>query len=164
MTETPINASRADVAAEIRRHQRFVLSSHVRPDGDAIGSQLAMAAALRALGKEVRVVNRDAAPGPLLDFPGVSQIDIAPSVSDPGDAVIVMECGDLERTGVAGLDGACVINIDHHPGNTMFGASTLPADATREYVLTHAGAQPHDATDARLVQECRARTGACGAP
>jgi phosphoesterase RecJ-like protein len=121
MTETPINATRADVAAEIRRRQRFVLASHVRPDGDAIGSQLAMAAALRALGKEVRVVNRDPAPGPLLDFPGVAAIEIAPSVSDPGEAVIVMECGDLARTGVAGLDGACVINIDHHLGNTYYG-------------------------------------------
>ncbi len=121
MTQARTDATLAEVAAQIRRRQRFVVASHVRPDGDAIGSQLAMAFALRALGKDVRVVNRDPAPAPFLDFPGVSAIEIAPSVSDPGDAVIVMECGDLSRTGVAGLDGGYVINIDHHLGNTHYG-------------------------------------------
>jgi bifunctional oligoribonuclease and PAP phosphatase NrnA len=111
----------ARAADEIRRRQRFVLTSHVRPDGDAIGSQLAMAAALRHLGKEVRIINRDPAPPPLRVFPGVSDIQIADRTDDPGDCVIVMESGDLSRTGVAGLDRAFIINIDHHVGNTMFG-------------------------------------------
>ena len=99
-----------------------MLTSHVRPDGDAIGSQLAMAYALRHLGKDVRVVNRDPAPPPLLVFPGVGDIEVAERTDDPGDCVIVMECGDLTRTGVAGLDRGFVINIDHHLGNTMYGA------------------------------------------
>ena len=43
-------------------------------------------------------------------------------VDDPGDAVIVMECGDLTRPGISGLERGYVINIDHHPGNTMYGA------------------------------------------
>jgi phosphoesterase RecJ-like protein len=110
------------VAEAIRARERFVISSHVRPDGDAIGSQLAMAYALHDLGKHVRVVNRDAAPGPLLAFPGVAGIEIADHVEDPADAVIVMESGDLSRTGVTGLDRGYVINIDHHLGNTMYGA------------------------------------------
>lgn len=123
MTTTATDsATRAHVAEAIRQRGRFVISSHVRPDGDAIGSQLAMAYALRQLGKEVRVVNRDAAPPPLLVFPGVADIEIAPHVGDPGDAVIVMESGDLTRTGVAGLERGFVINIDHHVGNTMYGA------------------------------------------
>jgi phosphoesterase RecJ-like protein len=113
---------RARAAQEILKRHRFVLTSHVRPDGDAIGSQLAMAHALRHLGKEVRIVNRDAAPPPLLGFPGVGDIEIAERVDDPGDCVIVMESGDLSRTGVAGLAGGFIINIDHHVGNTMFGA------------------------------------------
>src|SRR5437867_252677 len=96
--------ARARIADEIRRRQRFVLSSHVRPDGDAIGSQLAMAFALRALGKEARVVNRDAPPAPMTVFPGVADIEIAAQAGDPGDAVIVMECGSLDRTGVEGLE------------------------------------------------------------
>src|SRR5213592_372438 len=61
----------------IGSRRRFVLSSHSRPDGDSIGSQLAMAYALRYLGKEVRIVNKDHAPAPLLAFPGVAAIEIA---------------------------------------------------------------------------------------
>ena len=105
----------------IRQRQRFVLSSHSRPDGDSIGSQLAMAFALRALGKEVHLVNFDRAPAPLLQFPGVAAIEIADRVSGEYDAAIIMECGDLARTGVAGLDRYFVINIDHHPGNSGYG-------------------------------------------
>ena len=112
----------AHVADEIRKRQRFVITSHVRPDGDAIGSELAMAYALRHLGKEVRVVNQGPAPAAMADFPGVDGIEIADWVDDPGDAVIVMECGDLARTGVAGLDRGFVINIDHHLGNSMYGS------------------------------------------
>lgn len=105
----------------IRGRQRFVLSSHARPDGDSIGSQLAMAYALRALGKEAVVVNADPAPAPLMAFTGVPEIVIAPTVEGDFDAAIIMECGDLGRTGVAGLDRFFVINIDHHPGNTEYG-------------------------------------------
>jgi bifunctional oligoribonuclease and PAP phosphatase NrnA len=105
----------------IQARQRFVISSHSRPDGDSIGSQLAMALALRALGKQVVVVNKDPAPGPLLQFPAVSSIEIAEAVTGAYDAAIIMECGDLARTGVAGLDRFFVINIDHHPGNTGYG-------------------------------------------
>ena len=122
MTTTTDVTVRARVADEIRRRQRFVLSSHVRPDGDAIGSQLAMAFALWQLGKDVRLVNRDAPPGPLRVFPGVSKIEVAERIDDPGDAVIVMECGDLSRTGVEGFDRGFVINIDHHLGNTNYGS------------------------------------------
>jgi phosphoesterase RecJ-like protein len=122
MTATTDVSVRARVADEIRRRQRFVLSSHVRPDGDAIGSQLAMAYALWQMGKDVRLVNRDAPPGPLRVFPGVSRIEVANRIDDPGDAVIVMECGDLTRTGVEGFDRGFVINIDHHLGNANYGA------------------------------------------
>ena len=120
MTAEP--ATRADVAREILARRRFVIASHARPDGDAIGSGLALAYALRAIGKDVRVVSRDAPPEPLLVFPGVRDIEVVSHVDDPGDAVIVMECGDLSRTGIAGLERGFVVNIDHHLGNTMYGA------------------------------------------
>ena len=80
-----------------------------------------MAFALRALGKEAHVVNRDPIPAPLAEFPGVSEIEIGSSVNGHYDAAIIMECGDLARTGISGLDRTFVINIDHHPGNTGFG-------------------------------------------
>jgi phosphoesterase RecJ-like protein len=55
-------------------------------------------------------------------FPGVSRIEVAGRIDDPGDAVIVMECGDLTRTGVDGFERGFVINIDHHLGNSNYGA------------------------------------------
>ncbi len=110
------------IAEAIRARQRFVVSSHSRPDGDSIGSQLAMAYALRAMGKEVDVINADPAPGPIMQFPGVPDIRVAAAVDGSYDAAIIMECGDLARTGVAGLDRFFVINIDHHQGNTNYGA------------------------------------------
>ena len=121
MPTTSIDATLAQVADAIRSRHRFLIASHVRPDGDAIGSQLAMAFALQQLGKQARVVSRDKPPAPMLAFPGVTEIEIVDHVTDPADAVIVMECGDLARTGVKGLDAGFVINIDHHPGNTMYG-------------------------------------------
>jgi phosphoesterase RecJ-like protein len=115
----------AAIADEILRRQRFLISSHARPDGDSIGSQLAMFYALRELGKQVHIVNCDAPPEHYYEFPGVDRIEIRDSVDPawgPFDAEIIMECGDLKRTGVAGLGQSFVINLDHHVGNTMYGA------------------------------------------
>jgi phosphoesterase RecJ-like protein len=105
----------------IGARRRFVVSSHSRPDGDSIGSSVSMALALRALGKEARVVHKDRAPAPLIGFPGVSGIEIADRADDDFEAGIIMECGELARTGVAGFEGRFLINIDHHPGNSGFG-------------------------------------------
>ena len=118
---TPTAPEIAQIVHAIRSRQRFVLSSHSRPDGDSIGSQLAMAYALRDLGKHVELVNLDPAPPQLMGFPGVAGIRIAPAVDGTFDASIVMECSDLARTGVTGLDRAFIINIDHHPGNAAYG-------------------------------------------
>jgi phosphoesterase RecJ-like protein len=107
----------------ILSRQRFLITSHARPDGDSIGSQLAMAFALDALGKEVRIVNADPAPDHYQDFPGMDRIEIAARVEPLAtDAVIVMECSDLSRTGVSGLESQFILNIDHHAGNHMYGA------------------------------------------
>ena len=105
----------------IRARQSFLLTSHAHPDGDSIGSQLAMAFALDALGKTVRLVNADPAPAHYAAFPGMDRIEIAQAVEGDYDALIVMECGDLKRPGVEGLDGRFTINIDHHVGNTGYG-------------------------------------------
>jgi bifunctional oligoribonuclease and PAP phosphatase NrnA len=107
---------------DIRRRHRFLITSHARPDGDSIGSQLAMAYALDALGKDVRIVNADPAPDHYLDFPGMERIEIAGQVESDADALLVMECSDLGRTGIAGLERHHIINIDHHAGNRMYGA------------------------------------------
>ncbi len=129
---------RREIVDRLHAGRRFVISSHARPDGDSIGSQLAMAYALRALGKQVRIVNRDPAPDPLQGFPGAGDLEVAEEVVETFDAAIIMECGDLIRTGVRGLDRSPVINIDHHPGNTLYGAVNwfdLSAAACGEMVL-----------------------------
>jgi phosphoesterase RecJ-like protein len=115
-------AAIASIRDAILTRQRFLISSHARPDGDSIGSQLALAYALRALGKQVTIVNRDAAPPPLMAFPGVPSIRVADRVDGEFDAAIVLECSELQRTGVEGLERYFLINVDHHPGNAEFGA------------------------------------------
>ena len=138
MTTTTADATAARVAAEIRRRHRFVVASHARPDGDAIGSSLAMTLALRRLGKDVRVVSRDHVPPQMQVFPGVDSIEVVERIEDAGDAVIILECGDAQRTGIAGLERGYIINIDHHPGNAMYGAMNwldLSAAACGEMVF-----------------------------
>jgi phosphoesterase RecJ-like protein len=121
-TFAPADTVVGEIRDEILRRKRFLLTSHARPDGDSIGSQLAMAFALDALGKEVRIVNADAAPDHYQDFPGMERIAIARRTTADVDAVIVMECSDLSRCGVEGLENAFIINIDHHAGNRLYGA------------------------------------------
>ena len=110
------------VAAALLERHSFILTSHARPDGDAIGSQLSLALALRTLGKNVRLINRDPIPAQYRHFPGIAGIEFAPQASGAADAVVTLECSDITRPGVAGLDRYFVVNIDHHLGNGMYGA------------------------------------------
>ena len=111
------------VAAALRERQSFILTSHARPDGDAIGSPLALALALEALGK-TRARRRPRSGAGAL--PRVSRRrphrDRDRASTAPADAVVILECSDLTRPDVAGLDRYFVINIDHHLGNAMYGA------------------------------------------
>ncbi|HXT72063.1 MAG TPA: bifunctional oligoribonuclease/PAP phosphatase NrnA [Vicinamibacterales bacterium] len=109
------------VAAALKERRSFILTSHARPDGDAIGSQMALALALRAIGKTVRIVNRDPVPAPYKHFPSVGDIEFATEVTGPADAVVTLECSDITRPGLNGLEKYFVINIDHHLGNEMYG-------------------------------------------
>ena len=123
-TTTPASdhaARIAEICGVIHHGQHFLLTSHARPDGDSIGSQVAMALALEYLGKTSRIVNRDPVPLAYRDLPGVDRIDVAPAADGPCDALFVMECGDLSRPGVSGLEAYRVVNIDHHLGNTLYG-------------------------------------------
>ena len=109
------------ICEALLRYRRVVVTSHMRPDGDAIGSSLALAWALREIGTDARVVHRDRPPTQLAEFPGISEIEIGDAIPAGTDAVVVLECGDLGRTGLSGIDGLPVINIDHHPGNAGYG-------------------------------------------
>lgn len=111
----------AELIERIHAGKRFVIASHQRPDGDAIGSAMSMALALRAIGKETIVVTDAIPPVFLQPFPDVESMRITPEVTDTFDAALIMECSELARTGVIGLDRSPVMNIDHHPGNTGYG-------------------------------------------
>jgi bifunctional oligoribonuclease and PAP phosphatase NrnA len=122
MSTTTSSLTVIDIRDAIFARRRFLITSHAKPDGDSIGSQMAMAYALEALGKEVRLVNSDPAHEHYMEFPGVDRIEIAREFLErDADALIVMESSDLKRTGVAGLEGSFTINIDHHQGNTSYG-------------------------------------------
>jgi phosphoesterase RecJ-like protein len=123
MTATAMSNDEACARAceALKPLRRVAITSHVRPDGDAIGSEIALAAALEGLGKTVRVVNADRTPPPFDEMPGVGRIEVADRIGDFGEAVVVLECGDLGRTGLVDLRGRVVINIDHHLGNTEYG-------------------------------------------
>ena len=83
---------------------------------------MAAAYTLRALGKQADVVFDAAPPHFLQPFPGVDSIRVTSRVDDIYDAAMIMECSAVDRTGVAGLDRSPLINIDHHVGNTEYGA------------------------------------------
>lgn len=118
---TPHSKPPAELLETIATGRRFLVTSHQRPDGDAIGCAVGMALALHALGKQATVVLEAEPPSFLQPFPAVDQIVIATAVTEAVDAALVMECSSLDRTGVGGLDRSPVVNIDHHPGNSGYG-------------------------------------------
>ncbi len=101
--------------------QRFAITSHVRPDGDGVGSSLGLYWLLRALGKDPEVILRDPVPHAYARLPGASEVRVTPAVDRPYDAVFVIECSDIERPGLEGLDRQFVVNIDHHATTSLFG-------------------------------------------
>jgi bifunctional oligoribonuclease and PAP phosphatase NrnA len=117
-----VSGSAREVADAIRERTSFVLTSHARPDGDAIGSQLALGLALEQLGKRVVFIDRDPPPAPYRVFPAVDRIQLAGRLEVEADAAILLECSDLSRPEIAGLDRLFIINVDHHLGNGMYGA------------------------------------------
>ena len=110
------------IVAHLRGCRRVIVASHERPDGDALGSGMAAVLALRAIGVEAHMVVNGALPPFLTPFPAADGVVVTTEVTDTYDAAVIMECSDLARTGISGLDRSPVINIDHHPGNTVYGA------------------------------------------
>lgn len=123
MTSTrPADAAEfAAIVTRLHAATRIVVASHERPDGDAIGSGMALVLALRALGKDARMVLCDTPPPALLPFPEVDRVWVAREVGETFDVAVIMECSELARTAVAGLDRSPVLNVDHHPGNGRYG-------------------------------------------
>jgi bifunctional oligoribonuclease and PAP phosphatase NrnA len=120
-------ASIAVLLETFRSTSHFLITSHARPDGDAIGSVLALAEILDQLGCEADIVLADPVPFIYRNLPGVDRIRIAASAGngnkptgDDNTAVIILECDSIERTGLQGLQGRRLINIDHHASGRHF--------------------------------------------
>ena len=112
----------SQVVELVEKKDRFAITSHVRPDGDSLGSSLGLYWLLRALDKDVEVTMRDTAPHAYQQLPGATAIRVTPSVDRPYDAVFVIECSDIDRPGLIDLEKQFVVNIDHHSTTALFGA------------------------------------------
>ncbi|KUK10528.1 MAG: Phosphoesterase RecJ domain protein [Clostridia bacterium 41_269] len=125
----------ADIANFIKKADKeLAVVSHTNPDGDAIGSTLALGLALENLGYNIQLINQDNIPRIYSFLPGSDLIRT--SFLYIPDTIIFLDCSDITRAGaisgvISGLNKN-IINIDHHISNTFFG--------TLNYVDTKAGA------------------------
>lgn len=103
------------------RGERFLVCSHARPDGDAVGGVLAMGMFLDQMGKRADLVMADHVPNVHRGLPGAEKIRTAQSARGPYDAVILLECDGLGRSGLSGLEQFFLINIDHHASGREYG-------------------------------------------
>lgn len=104
----------------IERGERFLVTAHARPDGDAVGSMLACAMILEQLGKHVEMVSCDRVPLIYRSLPCSSKIRQTARVEGRYDAVIMLECDGIERSRLLGLESRFLINIDHHVSGRPF--------------------------------------------
>ena len=109
-----------DVLQQIEQRNRFVLTSHARPDGDAIGSALACCQVLRAMGKQADVVLHDGVPRIYRKLPFAEQVLQADRVTGNYEAAIILECDSIHRTRLEGLEDRFLISIDHHVSGRPF--------------------------------------------
>ncbi len=120
----PVQETRELVLARLRQDQRFVLAAHENPDGDALGSLMAMHGLLSALGKDSAMfISPDDLPLPreyrFFSLDGVIQ---QPPADIAERTVVFLDCGNIDRNSAGVLrDGAHLLNIDHHHDNTRFG-------------------------------------------
>src|SRR5215472_6809083 len=104
----------------IREGERFLVCSHSRPDGDAVGSMLAMGMLLEQIGKRADLVTADRIPHIYSELPGADSIQHVLRVHGPYDAAILLECDGLGRTKLRGIDEYFLVNIDHHATGSPF--------------------------------------------
>ncbi|MCJ7753709.1 MAG: bifunctional oligoribonuclease/PAP phosphatase NrnA [Thermoanaerobaculales bacterium] len=115
----------AEAVRKLKEAYRVLITCHRNPDGDALGSELALAEMARRLGVQTVIVNRDRTPANLGNLAGADDISVADELPEdfPSayDLVITVECPGLDRTGFEGLTQVPILNIDHHPANPAYG-------------------------------------------
>lgn len=114
-----------ELRARIDRGKTFLITTHMNPDGDAVGSSLALQQVLEKLGKDARIVHRDPVPFSLKRLPALERwnvMDHLPEGYPNGwDVTFVVECPRPERTGFSGIRDGFLVNLDHHVSNTRYG-------------------------------------------
>jgi len=139
----------------MRQGERFLICSHSRPDGDAVGSMLAVGMLLRQMGKTVDLVAADRVPAVYRGLPGAGEIRTVMRVRGLYDAAILLECDGLERTRLRGLERMFVINIDHHASGKNFGQlNWIDPDACSVGELVYRLAQEAGATVTPEIATC----------
>src|ERR1044071_8375813 len=111
----------SQVVELVEHKDRFAITSHIRPDGDSLGSSLGLYWLLRALDKDVEVIMCDAVPHAYQKLPGASTVRVTPGIDREYDAVFVIECSDISRPGLVDLEKQFVVNIDHHSTSVLVG-------------------------------------------
>jgi len=114
----------AIIRQELSKAERILIVSHIRPDGDAIGSLLGLGLALQKAGKSVQMVLDDGVPANFCHLDGSG--DVRTCAKGAFDYRIVVDCAELKRVGSA-LNEVVQpdLNIDHHPTNQLFGRTNL---------------------------------------
>ena len=118
----------ATIARELENNERFLVATHVNPDGDAIGSLGALALVLEGMGKQVVAYCQDEVPGFLRFLPYADRIVREISGSDHFEVAVVLDCGELDRIGSAVevlQHVRKIIHIDHHSSSDDFGQINL---------------------------------------
>ena len=118
------NSSLSEIAAALRAHRSFVIMSHLRPDGDALGCEIALALSLRALGKEVKVWNQDGMLDKYSFLPSSNLVTLPPAEPEEFDVAVALDTGVETRLGTcvqAVKKARLWINIDHHVSNARYG-------------------------------------------
>lgn len=119
-----MNPEVQEIVDEIKRNRTFLITTHLNPEGDGIGSELLLAMILKRLGKNVSIYNFDPAPKNLKFLPGADLIIQKEKVDEPFGIIFVLDSGDLSRTGFLTkehLRKYKVISIDHHITSKPFG-------------------------------------------
>ncbi len=109
-----------EVLKHIEQRSRFLLTSHARADGDAVGSTLACYEILRQMGKSSDVMLHDGVPRVYQQLPFAGKVVQADRVNGSYDAAILLECDSIQRARLQGLEGQFLINIDHHRSGKAF--------------------------------------------
>ena len=119
-------------ALKQKSNKTFLVSSHIHLEGDALGSELAVAGLLESLGKKVILLNEDTPPSAYAFMPGLKKIK-QNSIGADYDVAVLVDCSDISRIGRIRKflkPGKPIINIDHHISNTCFGdINWIDADA-----------------------------------